>query len=68
MIQYLNTTEFMKGLLASRAIPAHGGICWTPNQLLQLYIDHRKMRYVEIMQKFTSNFTSYISYMVITVI
>jgi glyoxylase-like metal-dependent hydrolase (beta-lactamase superfamily II) len=44
MIQYLNTTEFMKGLLASRAIPAHGGICWTPNQLLQLYIDHRKMR------------------------
>jgi len=45
MIQYLNTTEFMKGLLATKAIPAHGGICWTPNQLLQLYIDHRKMRY-----------------------
>lgn len=46
MAVYLESTTRLIELNPILAIPAHGGICRTPLQLLHQYIEHRLQRYV----------------------
>jgi glyoxylase-like metal-dependent hydrolase (beta-lactamase superfamily II) len=49
MSAYLESTKRLLQLNPKLVIPAHGGICRTPIQLLQQYIEHRLQREKEVL-------------------